>query len=92
MGRRTPLLLGLFGAGLAALGLGLFAGRCDSFGLFPFEVVAYVVGACLVGGALVLRGRPGVAMSVLILLVVAALAVLGAVLAFFSLFSRCFEF
>ncbi|NUW30024.1 hypothetical protein HTZ77_01045 [Nonomuraea sp. SMC257] len=93
MGRRTPMLMGLLGLGLAVLGLGLYVSRCDtSFGLFLFEAVAYVVGAGLVGGALILRYRPAVGFSVLILLVVAALTFLGAVLAFFASFDRCFEF
>ncbi|MEV0198572.1 hypothetical protein [Nonomuraea sp. NPDC050691] len=92
MGRRTPMLVGLLGVGLAALGVWLYVGRCDNYRYFPFEVVAYVMGAGLIGGALILRYRPAVGFSVLIVVLVAALAFLGAVLAFFASFARCFEF
>ncbi|MFI6793513.1 hypothetical protein ACIBG4_39915 [Nonomuraea sp. NPDC050383] len=92
MGRRTPMLWGVLGLGLVALALGLFLGRCDSFGLFPLVVTAYVAGTGLLGGALILRYRPGAVASVLVLLCVVAAAFLGGVLAFSVAFARCFEF
>ncbi|GAA2286956.1 hypothetical protein GCM10010149_36550 [Nonomuraea roseoviolacea subsp. roseoviolacea] len=90
MGRRTPLLLGLLGLALAALGVWLEVGRCNS--TYPFELVAYVAGVVLIGGALILRYRPGVGFSILIALAVATVGFLGAALAFLASFARCFEF
>lgn len=81
----------LLGSGLVVLALGLHLGRCDSFGLLTLEVMAFLAGTALVGAAVVLRLRPGVAMSVLILIGIAAIAFLVASLAIAASFSRCYE-
>ncbi|MFD1546379.1 hypothetical protein [Nonomuraea guangzhouensis] len=87
-----PMLLGLLGLSMVALALGLYLGRCNSFGLFPLVLTGYIAGAALLGGGLIFRYRPGVAMSVLVLLGVAALAFLVGFLAFAASFARCYEF
>ena len=92
MGRRMPALLGLLGLGLIALALGLYLGRCNSFGLFTLAMTGYIAGAALLGGALICRYRPDVVMSVLVLLGVAAIAFLVGFLAFAASFARCYEF
>ncbi|MEQ4723272.1 hypothetical protein [Nonomuraea sp. B19D2] len=55
-------------------------------------MTGYIAGTALLGGAVILRYRPGVVMSVLALIGVAAIAFLVGVLAFFNAFARCFEF
>ncbi|MBN6052560.1 hypothetical protein JYK22_11520, partial [Nonomuraea sp. RK-328] len=90
VGRRTPMLLGLIGFALAALAMGLYVGLCD--GPAELEFAAYIAGAGLVGGALILRYRFGVIFSILVLLAVGAVAFLGAVLVFFAAFARCFGY
>ncbi|MEU7894918.1 hypothetical protein AB0B45_18930 [Nonomuraea sp. NPDC049152] len=86
-----PLLLGLLGLGLAALALGIFLGRCDYFGLFPLAVTGYIAGTALIGGALVMRFRHSVAISIILLLGVVLIAGLVSFWAFFAAFARCFE-
>ncbi|MFI7614916.1 hypothetical protein ACIBP6_27175 [Nonomuraea terrae] len=54
-------------------------------------MIAFLAGTALVGAAVVLRLRPGVAMSVLILIGVAAIAFLVASLAVAASFARCYE-
>ena len=92
MGQRMPMLLGLLGLGMVALALGLYLGRCNSFGLFPLALTGYIAGVALLGGGLIFHYRPGVVMSVLVLLGVAALAFLVGFLAFAASFARCYEF
>lgn len=86
------MLLGLSGLGLVAVALGIYLGRSNSFGLGPLAVTGYIVGAALVGGALLLRYRPGVVMSVLVLFGVGATAFAIAVLAYFAAFFLYWEF
>ncbi|MGI5285124.1 hypothetical protein ACQEVF_17560 [Nonomuraea polychroma] len=86
------MLLGLSGFGLVALALGIYLGRSNSFGLGPLAVTGYIVGAALVGGALILRYALGVVKSVLVLFGVGTTAFFVAVLAFLASFFLYWEF
>ncbi|MER6947905.1 hypothetical protein ABT294_28105 [Nonomuraea sp. NPDC000554] len=92
MRRWTPKLLGLAGLALVALAVGLFLGRCDSYGIFPLLVAGHALGSALIGAALILGFKPGVAMSILLGIAVAAISFLVAAMALFASFARCFEF
>jgi hypothetical protein len=84
-------LLGPVGLVLAALTLGVYISRCDTLRIFPLLVTGYVVGVILIGWALIVRFKPGVAMSILVVLGVATIALGAAAMGFLASFARCWE-
>ncbi|WP_433259621.1 hypothetical protein ACQPYK_48650 (plasmid) [Streptosporangium sp. CA-135522] len=83
MARRLSVLLGLLGFGLAGLTLGIFVSRGYGFirgpGPVPRLVGGYVFGVALIAGALIVRIRPGVGKSIVLL---AGIGTFAALLAF----------
>ncbi len=89
--RGSAALIGVLGAILAAATLGTYTGWCGGERYLPYLVAGYGLGMAMAGGALIIRFRLRVAMSVILMIGVALIAFLFAILGFAISFSRCFE-
>ncbi|MEU0564567.1 hypothetical protein ABZ297_04075 [Nonomuraea sp. NPDC005983] len=80
MARWLSVLLGLLGFGLAGLTLGIFVSRGYGFVRGPAPVPrlvgGYVFGVALIAGVLIVRIRPGVVKSIVLLAGIGTFAVL----------------
>lgn len=80
MARGLTILLGLLGFGLAGLMLGIFVSR--GYGMIrpttpvPRLLGGYVFGVALIAGALLVRIRPGVVKSIVLLIGIGTFALL----------------
>ncbi|MGV9375595.1 hypothetical protein ACWDRB_07265 [Nonomuraea sp. NPDC003707] len=95
MVRKLSVLLGLFGFGLAGLTLGIFVSRgygsIRGMNVGPRLVGGYVLGVALIAGALIVRIRPGVVKSIVLLAGIGTFAVLLAYGGFFVSLALYFE-